>query len=263
MFLDAVYKKLHIESNTNKEQTMRKRIFEIIEMGKENDKASKIYDIFMLITIVLSLIPLTFKNSNKALTLIDQITVFFFIIDYLLRLLTADFKYKDKSAKSFLKYPFSFMAIIDFLSIIPSFAVVGNRIKFLKALRSFRLFKIFRIFKVFRYSKNIKIVTSVISNSKDALITVCSLAIGYVIISALIIFNVEPNSFENLFEAIYWATVSLTTMGYGDIYPITNAGRIITMISSFMGIAIVALPSGIITAGYMDEILKTNNKKNI
>ncbi len=242
---------------------MRKRIFEIIEMGKENDVTSKIYDIFMLIVIILSLIPLTFKNLNKTLIIIDQVTVLFFIIDYILRLITADFKYMDKSTKSFIKYPFSFMAIIDFLSIIPSFAIIGSKIRFLKALRSLRLFKIFRVFKVFRYSKTIKIFTSVISNSKDALITVCSLAIGYVIISALIIFNVEPNSFNNLFEAIYWATVSLTTMGYGDIYPVTSAGRIITMISSFMGIAIIALPSGIITAGYMDEILKTKTSKNM
>ena len=85
---------------------------------------------------------------------------------------------------------------------------------------------------------------------------VCSLAVGYVLISALIIFNVEPDTFSNFFEAIYWATVSLTTMGYGDIYPVTTAGRIVTMVSSFVGIAIVALPAGIITAGYMEQIRK-------
>lgn len=80
------------------------------------------------------------------------------------------------------------------------------------------------------------------------------LAVGYIFVCALIIFNVEPNSFNTFFDAVYWATISLTTVGYGDIYPITTLGRIITMISSFMGIAIVALPAGIITAGYMKEI---------
>ncbi len=85
------------------------------------------------------------------------------------------------------------------------------------------------------------------------------MAIGYIIISALIIFNIEGDSFETFFDAIYWATVSLTTVGYGDIYPITTAGRIITMISSIFGIAIVALPAGIITAGYMDAL---NDSKN-
>ena len=84
------------------------------------------------------------------------------------------------------------------------------------------------------------------------------MAFSYILISALVIFNVEPDSFESFFDAIYWATISLTTVGYGDIYPVTNAGRIITMISSILGIAIVALPAGIITAGYLNEI----NKKN-
>ena len=74
------------------------------------------------------------------------------------------------------------------------------------------------------------------------------------LVSALIIFNVEPESFYTLFDAIYWATVSLTTVGYGDIYPVTTAGRVITMLSSVLGIAVVALPAGIITAGYMSEI---------
>ena len=99
---------------------------------------------------------------------------------------------------------------------------------------------------------------NVIKKSKDALLAVCTLAVGYILVSALIIFNIEGNSFSTFFDAIYWATVSLTTVGYGDIYPVTTAGRIITMISSFFGIAIVALPAGIITAGYMDSL---NNEK--
>lgn len=86
------------------------------------------------------------------------------------------------------------------------------------------------------------------------MIAVLYLAIGYIFVCTLIIFNVEPDSFNTFFDAIYWATISLTTVGYGDIYPITTLGRIITMVSSFMGIAIVALPAGIITAGYMKEI---------
>lgn len=86
------------------------------------------------------------------------------------------------------------------------------------------------------------------------MIAVLYLAIGYIFVCTLIIFNVEPDSFNTFFDAIYWATISLTTVGYGDIYPITTLERIITMVSSFMGIAIVALPASIITAGYMKEI---------
>ncbi|MEE1023645.1 MAG: potassium channel family protein [Acutalibacteraceae bacterium] len=82
------------------------------------------------------------------------------------------------------------------------------------------------------------------------------MAVAYILVSALVIYNVEPESFETFFDAIYWATISLTTVGYGDIYPVTTIGRIVTMISSAFGIAIIALPSGVITAGYLAEINK-------
>ncbi len=121
----------------------------------------------------------------------------------------------------------------------------------------------FRVFKAFRYSKNLVRIINVIKNSKNALLAVCTLAVGYILISALIIFNVEGDSFESFFDALYWATVSLTTVGYGDIYPVTTAGRIITMISSLFGIAIVALPAGIITAGYLEELNKPNEEGTV
>ena len=82
------------------------------------------------------------------------------------------------------------------------------------------------------------------------------MAVAYILISALVIYNVEPESFDTFFDAIYWATISLTTVGYGDIYPVTTIGRIVTMVSSAFGIAIIALPSGVITAGYLEEINK-------
>ncbi|HJI22957.1 MAG TPA: potassium channel family protein [Coprobacillaceae bacterium] len=153
-----------------------------------------------------------------------------------------------------MKYPFSFMAIIDLLSILPSINMINKGFKALKTIRLIRTFRVLRIFKSFRYSKNIQIILQVGKNSKKALIAVLYLAIGYIFVCTLIIFNVEPDSFNTFFDAIYWATISLTTVGYGDIYPITTLERIITMVSSFMGIAIVALPASIITAGYMKEI---------
>lgn len=129
--------------------------------------------------------------------------------------------------------------------------MINKGFKVLKTIRLIRTFRVLRIFKSFRYSKNIQIILQVGKNSKKASIAVLYLAIGYIFVCALIIFNVEPDSFNTFFDAI---TISLTTVGYGDIYPITTLGRIITMVSSFMGIAIVALPAGIITAGYMKEI---------
>ena len=183
-----------------------------------------------------------------------------FIIDYLLRWMTADYKYEKRSILSFVRYPFSAMAIIDLISILPSMSIINSGFKALRVLRMIRAFRVFRVFKAFRYSKSFQIIGNVIKNSKKSLVAVGVLAVGYIIISALVIFNVEPDSFGNFFDAIYWATVSLTTVGYGDIYPVTTVGRIITMISAFFGIAVVALPAGIITAGYMNEVKKSNGE---
>ena len=96
-------------------------------------------------------------------------------------------------------------------------------------------------------------------NQRKVLSAVGSLAVAYILISALVIYNVEPDSFNTFFDAIYWATVSLTTVGYGDIYPVTVIGRLVTMLSSVLGIAIIALPAGVITAGYMSEIKNSDN----
>ena len=117
---------------------MRKRIFEIIEVSKDGDRVSAIYDFFMIFVIVVSLVPLAFKEETTAFIVIDKICVIIFIIDYLLRWLTADYKFNKSSALSFARYPFSFMAIIDLLSILPSLSIISRGFKILRILRIFR-----------------------------------------------------------------------------------------------------------------------------
>ena len=238
---------------------MRKRLYEVVAVAKPGDRYSAAYDTLSLILIVLSLVPLAFKSEYRVLEILDKSCAVFFSIDYLFRLSTADFNYNETGAWPFFKYPFSFMAIIDLLSILPSFTAVNGSLKVLRVFRMFRALRVLRVFKAARYSRSVQIILGVFRRSKDALSAVCSLAVVYVLISALIILNVEPDSFDSFFDAIYWATVSLTTMGYGDIYPVTTIGRVVTMVSSVFGIAIVALPAGIITAGYLSEIEKENN----
>ena len=101
-----------------------------------------------------------------------------------------------------------------------------------------------------------------LEKSKDSLLTVGTLAAAYILVSALVIFNVEPETFNTFFDALYWATISLTTVGYGDIYAVSTIGRLITMISSVLGIAIVALPASIFTAEYIAEMRKHVKNKN-
>ena len=239
---------------------MRKRIYEIIEVAGENDKASRGYDILMIILIVISIIPLAMKNPSPMWESAEKICVAVFLFDYLLRLSTADYKYNSHTMSSFIRYPFSPMAIVDLVSILPSFAPINSGFRLLRLLRMSRALRVLRVFRTLRYSKNFDMIITVIRKSKDSLIAVGSLTVGYIIVSALIMFNVEPESFNNFYEAIYWATVSLTTVGYGDVYPVTTIGRAITMISSIFGIAVVALPAGIITAGFMNELTEQKDE---
>ena len=243
---------------------IRKRIFEIIEIGDENDKASEFYDFFMMITIVLSLIPLMFKVTPPAFVVIEYIAGFIFIIDYLLRFITADFKL-NKGKPSFIIYPFTPMAIIDLVALLPSFAALHSGFKVLKMFRLIRTFRVFRLFKAFRYSRVFTLILNVFKKQKESLLAVTAIAIGYILLTALIMFNVEPQTFDTFFDALYWATISLTTMGYGDIYAVSTVGRTITMISALFGIAVVALPAGIISAGIvteLDERKKSKKGKN-
>lgn len=240
---------------------MKKRLFEIIEVGSENDKQSQAYDFFMMLTIIVSIIPLWTHNNIPVFNIIDKVTVTIFIIDYILRLITADLK-MQRGLLSYLLYPFSIMAIIDLLSILPSLTMMRSGYRLLKIFRLFRTFKVFRIFKAFRYSKNITIVLNVFRKQKDSLLVVVGFALAYVIVSALVIFNAEPETFPTMYDAIYWATISLTTVGYGDVYATSDIGKFITMISAVLGIAIVALPAGIIIAGYQEELNKEKQEEN-
>lgn len=240
---------------------MRDKVYNTIEPNDRETITSTWYDILMMFLIFFSIIPLAFKASNHCFEIIDIITVSAFILDYLLRWITADLKFHKHSLWSFIRYPFSPMAIIDLLSILPSLMLVNRGFKLLRLVRLLRTVRVARAFKALRYSKNFQIILAVLQRSKQALMAVGTLAFSYIIIAALVIFNVEPNTFDNFFQAIYWATVSLTTVGYGDIYPVTIAGQIVTMVSSVLGIAIIALPAGIITAGYMAEIQQPDSDK--
>lgn len=237
---------------------MRKRIYEIIEQGRSGDVASIVYDITMLIAITASIVPLMFVEDNHVFHIIEIVTVSFFIIDYLLRWLTADYRLK-KGAWSFVLYPVSGWAVIDLLSILPGLSLLGRGFKIFRVTR---LLRILRLFKFFRYSDKIQVLGRVIRKERKVLFSVLAIAIFYVFLTALIMFNAEPHVnpdtgvtvFGDFFDALYWATVTLTTVGYGDMIPVTDLGRFVSMLSSLFGVAIIALPSGVITASYLEEL---------
>lgn len=242
----------------------RAKLLSIIEPSYEKNTSfiSKLYDLFMFLMIIISLIPLMYRGASLMFYLFEKISVTAFIIDYFLRWITADIKYPEKKKwVAFVTYPFTMMAIIDLLSILPALGLLH---KSLKALRAARVFMLIRIVRLVRYSKRIWTLLYVLKKERVILLTVLGIAVFYIFATALIMFNVEmyrqlPDGslvFESFLDALYWATTTLTTIGYGDIYPVSDAGKIVTIISSLLGVAIIALPTGVITAGYLDELKK-------
>ncbi len=248
----------------------RERVYNIVEPTHDpkGDKLSFAYDIIMVVAICFGILPLMFKKQDSFLVSIDKLSLVWFLIDYVLRWLTADMRGRLRGWKAFVFYPFTPNAIIDLLSILPSFLKVLN--PSLKLFRLSRLLKILRFFRFVRYYEPLQIVLAVLKKEGRTLLAVMGLALSYIFVTALIMFNVEYENeldggkvmFGNIFDAIYWSACTLTTVGYGDIYPVSSVGRLISMVSAIVGVAIIALPSGIITAGYMDE-LKTRREKKL
>ncbi|SDM54055.1 ion transporter [Lachnospira pectinoschiza] len=241
-------------NTSSKIHIVRENIFYAIEPTvTDNTSKLNLYDWIMLISIITGIVPLAFKYSTPGLSILDKVVAGIFIFDYVLRFCTADFKFNDFRPISFAKYPFTIGAIIDLVSILPAFTILSNTSTL---IRIFRFARLLRIFRIFRYSRTIRLVKNVLKSQKGALASVFTLAVAYILISATLMFNMEPDSFGDFFDAAYWSCLTLTTVGYGDIYPVTDLGRFIAMISSFFGIAMVAMPSGIITAGIMTELNK-------
>ena len=238
----------------------KKRIFEIIEASHANDLASHVYDIMILVCVVVGLLPLTIKVENPYSRMIDFFTAIIFLFDYCARLFTADYKMGIKCTAAYVAYFLSPLAIIDLLSIIPVLALffpTNNTIAL------FRIFRIFRVLKLIRYSKTMRTIENVLRKVKNQLFAVLLLVLVYIVATAMFMFQIEPDLFGNFFDALYWSTVSITTIGYGDITPQTTIGQFITMISSLVGMAVIALPTGIITAAYTDELKRVKGKHEL
>ena len=237
---------------------LKQRTYILINRDRKGMWASRLYDWYMLVIIIASIVPLMFINDYPFFKVIEVVTVIAFIIDYFLRWSTSNIQLK-RGWLSYLIYPFTPMAIIDLLSILPGLNLIRPEFKL---LRLTRLLKIIRLLKVFRYSDKISIFLRVLKKEQQVLLSVLMLALFYIFVTALVMFNAEPHinpetgavTFESFFDALYWATVTLTTVGYGDLCPVTDIGRVVSMLSSLFGVAIIALPSGVITASYLEEL---------
>lgn len=245
------------------EETFRKRLASIVQIDKEcNDKYSFAYDWYMLVIIWLSLVPLMVENDDTPfLKCIEWVTVIAFLIDFILRCYAAPVMKKYEGRGAFKRYPFTFMGLVDFMSILPIFTLISYKFTL---FRLFRMVRILALFKYTRYTDKDKLFLKVLKKRKNVLLTLFLFTLLYIFITALVMFNVEPHlnpdtgekTFTSFFDALYWSTVTLTTVGYGDLCPISVCGRAISMISSLFGIGLITAASGAVTSGFIEELKK-------
>ena len=243
---------------------MRKKLFLIIEVGNNHDAISRMYDYINAMTIIINLIVsimYTFEGPRiqygELLLMIRHTTVAFFALDYFLRLFTAKYLYPDRSeSKAIWGYVRSFTGIVDLLSFLPYY-FPGVVPAGLVAFRMLRLIRIFRLFQINSYYDSLHVITEVIRGKQQQLISSVFLIAVLMIASSLCMYSLEheaqPDVFENAFSGIWWATSTLLTVGYGDIYPITTLGRIFGILTAFLGVGMVAVPTGIISAGFVEQ----------
>lgn len=226
---------------------MRRRIYDILERARPGDKLSHAYDWMIVSVALISVFPLMFRRPPDYLTnLVETICVYLLFSDYILRFITADYASKHPAKKAFFLYPFTPFAIASLLGILPSLNLLPA---------SFRVLRLLLLSVVLHYSKSFKRIVKVFHNQRRTLLSVLVVAIGYIFLSALVMFISEPeHNFPQFYDAIYWATTALTTVGYGDIYPTTVIGKFISMLSSIFGVAVIAMPAGIVTAGFLDTL---------
>lgn len=253
----------------------KKYIFDLLDPTEQESKLERYIDIFIISLIILNVVMViadTFQLSQhiKAIfNILEVFSVVVFSIEYLLRLWTSPYLYPTLSApKACIKYIFSFMAIIDLLAILPFYLPFIFPID-LRVLRAIRVIRLFRLFKVNRYTNSLSIITKVFRSKASQLVSSIFVVGILMIISSVLMYSIEnpvqPDVFKNAFSGLWWAVATFTTVGYGDIYPITGAGKILSAVIAMLGIGLVAVPTGIISAGFIENISEeetTEEKKH-
>ena len=249
---------------------IKAKIFEVIQPAENGKLASRIFDCFIMLLISISIISIfviTFDIPGRVVVLLErfeQISIVIFTAEYLLRIWTSDLLYPgEKRLRAMLKYMGSGMAIIDLLAILPFYLPMLFPVKLL-GLRALRLVRLLRIFKLNRYSESLSSIGAVFkSKAKDIVASLFVVLLLLVVASLLIYYaehDAQPDNFKNAFSGLWWAVATLTTVGYGDIYPITVLGRVIGAFIAILGIGMVAIPTGIISSGFMEH-LQSNKEK--
>ena len=238
----------------------RKRIFEIIQIGNREDFPSRAFDIFIVTAIVLNIAVLILDTFDQlsaydgVFRTVEIVTILIFCVEYALRIWTADLLYPDekKKGRAILKFIFSFDGLVDLLTILPFFFLSG-----MGAVRFLRVARIFHLFRINTQYESFQVITSVLKEKRNAILYSVFIIVVLILASSLTMYSVEhaaqPETFKNAFSGIWWSVSTVFTVGYGDIYPVTVLGRVMGVIITFLGVGAVAIPTGILSAGFVEH----------
>ena len=250
--------------NRNSEPlTFRQKVFKMVSVGVVDDPINQSYDVVSTLMLVINLIA-AFAGTFDAvatrfpglLRMIEAVTVAFFAIDYVLRMYTAPCLYPDSGNRAYLKYAVSAAGVIDLISFLPYYLPMF----FPAGAVAFRLFRVARILRLFRinaYYDSLNVITDVIANKSQQLLSSVFILAVMMLSSSLAMYSIEhaaqPDVFKNAFSGLWWAVSTLLTVGYGDIYPVTDLGKVFGIFITFLGVGMVAIPTGIISAGFVEQ----------
>lgn len=248
---------------TQQKKEFKRRIFDIIQVGSKTDLPSYIFDYFIVVVIFCNIAVIfletfdSMKQYSGLFAQVELITTIIFTVEYILRVWTAEYLFPGKSRLwSKALFCVSFFGVIDLLSILPFYLPVI----FPTGIVAFRIFRVIRIFRLFRINAKydaFNIIADVIKERSDQLISSLVIIFMLMLASSLIMYNLEheaqPELYTDAFSGIWWSVSALLTVGYGDIYPITLGGRIMAIIISFLGVGLVSIPTGIMSAGFVQK----------
>ena len=255
-------------------EDLRRRIAHVVDIGSTEDLPSRSYDFAITAIILVNLtvaVLSTFDSVNSRygvlLDRLEAITVACFAVDYVLRLLSAKYLFpRSTEFRSILVYVFSFAGIIDLLSFLPHylpFFFPAGAVAF----RVFRVVRIFRLFRITAYYDSLNAIAEVLHSKRQQLLSSVFIILVLMLSSSLCMYSVEHNAqpevFKNAFSGIWWSVSTLLTVGYGDIYPITTLGMILGTIITFLGVGMVAIPTGIISAGFVEHYSRVQSNATI
>ena len=243
---------------------LRKRIWEIVEPHRYGDLYSRLFDTLIIGMILLNVIAVVLESVatvqaeyGTALRRIEIVSVLVFTVEYLLRMwsVTADPQYA-RPITGRLRFAIKPLPLIDLLAILPYYLMLAGID--LRVIRALRIMRLVRIAKLGRYYAALRVIHRVIRNQKEELVLTISVLLILLVISSALMYHAEntaqPENFPDIPTTMWWSIVTLTTVGYGDVYPVTAIGRLLAAVIAVFGIGMVALPAGIIGSGFVAEI---------